>query len=195
MVEKLLKGLGFETLDLNPLKDIGRLSRILYTTHEESGALCIPMTYEREPIHILTLQVYGEYGLRSEFVNACLDEVSNENKVRLTRKHAANRRIRPCIEAAIHKHLDGEKGHLMRLGVSVECLSRGLSIPEIIQLFRNQADFNESKTRCFVEDAQTKRHKPFKCRTIADLGFCLGDSCSLIRKRGACIVWFESKGD
>jgi DNA primase large subunit len=53
----------------------------------------------------------------------------------------------------------------------------------VVDLFRGQSDFNEEKTRYFVEDAAKKGYKPFRCSTILELGFCLGEQCSLRRRK------------
>jgi len=68
-------------------------------------------------------------------------------------------------------------GHKIRLAIAVEYLHKGSSIGQVVDLFRSQVDFNEEKSRYFVEDAKRKKYKPFRCRTIRELGFCLSSSC------------------
>jgi DNA primase large subunit len=71
----------------------------------------------------------------------------------------------------------------MRLAITAESLSRGLTVDQTTDLFRNQTDFNESKTRYFVADASKKGYKPFKCKAIRELSFCLGEACPIFRKK------------
>jgi DNA primase large subunit len=63
----------------------------------------------------------------------------------------------------------------MRLAVAREHLAAGYSLEEIVQLFQAQPDYNPEKTRYYVQHAQKNPAKPFKCKTIRELGFCLTD--------------------
>jgi len=84
---------------------------------------------------------------------------------------------------ALKKPLEGPGGHLMRLAIAVEHLARGHSVEEVVALFKSQPDFNEVKSRYYVENALKKGYKPFKCETIQRLGFCLPDCRSRGPKR------------
>jgi len=82
---------------------------------------------------------------------------------------------RPCIAEALQHPLKEGNGHLMRLAIAAEYLNMGWAPPEIAQLFQNQSDYSYEKSLYFVEDAQKRGYKPFKCKTIQQLGYCLPD--------------------
>jgi len=187
---KLLKGHKFETLDEAVVGDVKRLARIPYTTHEETGELCQPLNLDRKPITIHALEEYRDQGLDHRLVELACKEVMDRREWREKRAEWRRRfrvgktgKVRPCIEAALNAPLHGGEGHLMRLAVATEYLNRGFSVSEVVTLFSSQVDFNEFKTRYYVEDAKRKGYKPFKCATIRSLGFCLGDKCPIYRKR------------
>jgi DNA primase large subunit len=72
----------------------------------------------------------------------------------------------------LNKQLDGQGGHLMRFAIAIEHLHSGMESSEIAQLFQSQSDYSYEKSLGFVEDAQKRSYKPFKCKTIQTLGFC-----------------------
>lgn len=116
-----------------------------------------------------------------------IHEKSGLEKLKRTSKRAEIREgeIRPCIREALTKPLHGGAGHLMRLAIACEYLAAGYSVDEIVPLFQNQSDFNERKTRYFIEHAQKNNYKPFKCKKIREIGFCLEEKCPLqSKKRG-----------
>jgi len=90
-------------------------------------------------------------------------------------------KVRPCIEKALSLPLHGDKGHMMRLGIAAEFLNKGYSVDQVVDLFRGQTDFDRDTSHKKVVDVK-ERYKPFKCKTIRELGFCLGDSCQKERK-------------
>jgi len=56
--------------------------------------------------------------------------------------------------------------HRQRLAVVCELLAAGKSDDEIVSIFSKQTDFNESKTRYFVEHARRRGYRPFRLRTL-----------------------------
>jgi len=90
---------------------------------------------------------------------------------------------RPCIAEALRHPLKEGNGHLMRLAVAAEYLNLGKSPSEIAQLFQYQSDYSYEKSLYFVEDAQKRGYKPFKCKTIQSLGYCLPD-CKRLKHPG-----------
>lgn len=181
--ETLLLGLKPKTIDVKILGDLKRLSRLPYSTHEKSGRLCQPINLNGEPLKPgeINLDFHVEHGLSLEL----LEHSSKRLKEKMEAlKKASQKRgikvsgIRPCIQEALNKPLHGGTGHLMRLAIACEHLAAGYSTEEIIGLFRNQDDFNERKTRYFIEHAQRSGYKPFKCEKIRELGYCLGERCN-----------------
>jgi hypothetical protein len=188
--EKLLKGLKYETLDPQVIGDIKRLARVPYSRHEKTGAFCLPLTLQMQSLQILpsALEGYRNHGLGlGVFQNVTKELQKPKLKRSIHVKKAILRlssgSVRPCIEVALQTNLHEKSGHLMRLAIATEYLNRGYTIENVVQLFQDQTDFNESKTRYFVEDAQRKGYNPFKCETIQTLGFCLGDRCPILKKR------------
>jgi len=114
--------------------------------------------------------------LWEEFTLKKLDEeLSKEKKPRVKTAGFDRKDPRPCIAEALQHPLKEGNGHLMRLAVAAEYLNLGWSPPEIAQLFQNQSDYSYEKSLYFVEDAQKRGYKPFKCKTIQQLGYCLPD--------------------
>jgi DNA primase large subunit len=70
----------------------------------------------------------------------------------------------------------------MRIAISRECLIAGFQIKEIVDLFKTQSDFDAGKSRYYIEYLAADPYPPFKCKTIEELCFCLGDSCPFYRK-------------
>jgi len=188
---QILKGLKLPTLDKGVIGDIKRLARLSYSIHEKTERQCVPVNLEGNPLTIETIAPYRESGLETKLLETICKELAAKKRweeIRAKRRKTykfdkASRTARPCIEVALSLPLHKGEGHKMRLGVAVEHLCKGFSMDEVVDLFRSQVDFNESKTRYFVTDAQRKGYKPFKCSTIKELGFCLGESCSIFKRR------------
>lgn len=78
---------------------------------------------------------------------------------------------RPCILEALKLQLTGPNGHLMRLAIAAEYKRLGLNDQEIINLFRTQSDFDFET--CKTQVASANLEKTAKCKSIAELGYCL----------------------
>jgi hypothetical protein len=188
--KKLLKGLDFETLDSAILGDIKRLARLPFSIHEKTGKMCSPLSLSHVFIKPKNLEIYKEYSLDTNILEKVCKELKAEEKwhkhlseTRVGFKSLTSHRVRPCIKVAVSLPLNHGEGHKMRLAIVAEYLKRGSSVDQIIDLFRGQKDFNERKTRYFVEDAQHKGYKPFKCKTIKELGFCIKNECKIYKRR------------
>ncbi|MEM2465155.1 MAG: hypothetical protein QXL85_06035 [Candidatus Bathyarchaeia archaeon] len=192
--EKILLGLSLPTLDRQVLGDIKRLERVPYSTHEATGQLCQPIDLEGKPLkpEECDVEAYRKNGLSTKLLEHVIHELQSEEKWRALYRERSmahinlnkDKRIRrPCIQAALSQPLHGGSGHLMRLAVVREFQAAGYTPDQIIPLFQNQTDFDEKKTRYYVEHAFRNPRPPFKCSSIRALGFCLGEKCG-IRKRG-----------
>jgi hypothetical protein len=106
-----------------------------------------------------------------------------EKKPRVKTAHFDCKDPRPCIAEALQHPLKEGNGHLMRLAIAAEYLNMGWAPPEIAQLFQNQSDYSYEKSLYFVKDTQKRGYKPFKCKTIQQLGYCLPD-CRIRMKLG-----------
>ncbi len=78
---------------------------------------------------------------------------------------------RPCIIEALKHQLTGPNGHLMRLAAAAEYKRLGYTNQEIIDLFRNQEDFDYNACSIQVDSVDTE--KTAKCETIKEYGYCL----------------------
>jgi hypothetical protein len=170
---RLLKGLRLPTLDRSVVGDLKRLMRVPFSLHQQTGKLCQPVTLQNEPFVPGSLDVYRT--LDAELLAPVIKQLKRREKLASIKRPAPKhvKGIRPCIQAALQRPLNGGSGHLMRLAVVREYLAAGRSVDEIVSLFHSQADYSEEKTRYYVQQAARNPSKPFKCETIRRLGFCL----------------------
>jgi len=175
-------------LDQSVIGDLKRLARVPYSIHEKTEKTCHPISLQHQFIDPRSLEVYRFYGLDTGLIQDICGELKLEKKLKesLTREKKSIRifktgKVRPCIQEALKQPLENKAGHLMRLAIAVEFLNKGYSVDQVVDLFRDQRDFSERKTRYYVEDALKKGYKPFRCSTIWDLGFCL-KNCKKRRK-------------
>jgi hypothetical protein len=178
---RILKGLNLPTLDQSVIGDIKRLARCPLSIHQETCSLCVPVTLERKPFIPEDLAAYRT--LDPSLLGPVIQALKAREKLSSLKfsKFPKNEGIRPCIIAALEKPLEGGNGHLMRLAVAREYLAAGCSVDEIVPLFQNQMDFNPTKTRYYVLHASQHPTKPFTCRKIRELGFCL-QNCRSVRR-------------
>ncbi|MBN2152786.1 MAG: hypothetical protein JW839_15145 [Candidatus Lokiarchaeota archaeon] len=87
----------------------------------------------------------------------------------------------PCINAIVEKNARGiNLAHSERLFLVYFLLTIGKTVDEVLDLFRNQPDYNEKITRYQVEFAAGKhgkqtQYKPHNCVTLESLGMCKKD--------------------
>jgi len=185
---KLLKGFKFETLDQSVIGDLKRLARVPYSMHEKTGKRCYPITLSHQFFDPESLEIYRVYGLDTYLIREVIRDITNKEKIHnvkrsRSKKYVSNSKVRPCILEALKQPLEGEEGHLMRLAIAREYLNLGYSVDEVAQLFKTQSDYGDGrKSRYYVEYLKRHPSKPVKCKTIQELGFCLGDSCKIYRR-------------
>lgn len=97
-------------------------------------------------------------------------------EIKHTKTDSSNRirgfnEARPCITGALNLQLTGPNGHNMRLAIASEHKKLGYSDEEIINLFRNQPDFNYDLCRTQVESVDAE--KTAKCTSIKEYGYCI----------------------
>jgi DNA primase large subunit len=143
--------------------------------HQETSSLCAPVTLGGKPYIPEGLNAYRT--LDTKLLGSIIRELKNREKFQDAKpnfgKIKKDGNVRPCILAALDRPLEGGNGHLMRLAVAREFLNAGYNVDEIIPLFKNQSDFKLEKTRYYVEHAAKNPTKPFTCRKIRELGYCL----------------------
>jgi hypothetical protein len=188
---KVAAGLKLPTMDPTVVGDIKRLSRVPYTVHEKSGKLCVPVTVNQGPALVPKLDGYRIHGLSRKFIELCKEEADKQLEKTSSptgERPAFNgsyscKDVRPCISEALNQSLQKKAGHLMRVAIGREYLNAGFQVSEIVQFFQAQNDFDRDKTRYYLEYLQSNKYRPFRCRTINGLGFCLGSKCPFYRKK------------
>ncbi|RLE49527.1 MAG: hypothetical protein DRJ33_08175, partial [Candidatus Methanomethylicota archaeon] len=87
----------------------------------------------------------------------------------------------PCVKRMIEDIKSGKSlSHTARFTVTTFLLNVGKSVEEVIDLFRNVADFDEGKTRYQVEHIAGERgskvkYTPPSCDTLKSFGLCFPD--------------------
>lgn len=172
----ILKGLNLESLDVQVIGDVKRVARVPYTLHEKTLDPCVPITLDHTPCLIVSLEGFRQHGLPETFnetAKHAMQKQQQQRRILRQRIKMPYKKVRPCIQAALGKKLEGESGHLMRLAIAVEYLHTSMSTEDVARLFAAQPDYDFEKSMYFVKHAQKNRYKPFKCKTIRKLGFCL----------------------
>lgn len=177
----ILKGLNLKTVDPQVLGDVKRLARVPYSTHEESLALCVPVTPSCKPCLLFNLNPFKIHSLNTKFSVICREKTVKPDKNPQQFNSALNTHaklrnsqdVRPCLLEALNRDLTKPNGHSIRIAVATEYLKNGHSPEEIAELFKSQTDYNYEKSLYYTRDIATRAYKPFKCVTIRELGFCL----------------------
>ena len=107
-----------------------------------------------------------------------------------SRSYKGKRKVRPCFFETLLNRVDIP--HKMRLAIAIEYLAAGYTVDQITVLFEGQEDFDEEKTRYQINHAKERAYQPRKCSTIQELGFCIGNTCSIFHRRRR---QFEKKVD
>ena len=135
VVDMVLLGLSYETLDRPASGDVKRLSRIPYTRHQKSGLLCVPVDLRGRPVLVFPDQLAGlrEHGLPMDLVEAAMKRINLEALRPKKRAPAKLRRefkeLRPCVEAILER---GPDSHEERLVCLFEMLAKGVPEGEIV---------------------------------------------------------------
>jgi hypothetical protein len=190
----LLEGHDYKYIDWHVIGDINRLSRIPLSTHQKSGELCIIVDNALRPDRIRSLEFFRLYGLKEPDVRAIIKRiVKNKKPIDNTPKdypiNSNNdfKDIRPCFKKAMAV---GEMCHDQRLALLLEIYSLGNQEENsIFEFFRCFNDFNEEETskqvKWFLQNEIERGFtKPYRCKTIADKGWCIGEQCPLFKTKG-----------
>ena len=86
-------------------------------------------------------------------------------------------KVRPCLIA-----LPVSPDNKHRFAFVCEHLKSGYGVEDIINMFKNVDDFNERKTRYYIEHAKRKGYKRHLCPTLFKIGVCLGEECPKFRR-------------
>ena len=161
--------------------DIARLSRVPYSTHPKSGALCVPVDDNQEPYKLLPgfSEDFRVHGLSPRVVDRAIQNIKNiQNKPQPRPSRSGQRGgKRPCMKAIMGAGSVHGPQHLLKVALVAQLHAEAWDEERIIQVFSNMEGYNESKTRQQVRHALAKGYKPFKCKTIHGLGGCIGSGC------------------
>jgi len=187
----LLQGYDYKYIDWHVIGDINRLSRIPLSTHQKSGELCIIVDNQLRPDKIRSLEFFKLYGLKEVDIKAIIKKiVRNKKTIDSIPKEYPDyvnngfKEIRPCFKKAMDT---GEMCHEQRLALLLEVYSLGNNDLEgIVEFFKCFNDFNEEETRkqvqWFLQNEIVRGFtKPYRCKTIADKGWCIGEQCPFFK--------------
>lgn len=196
---RLIQGLQLPTLDRGVVGDIARLARVPYTIHHPKelkdgtvllGGLCQPLTPEREDLLLDTSDVDGlrDRGVPIKAVGSAIRSAWLGEEIRRARREKGGtggpprlKGVRPCLEALLRR---GHFSHRMRVAVVTEYHHQaGLGEDELVALFQGMEDFDEDRARYQVRHILRRGYKPFRCVTLKAAGVCLGDACTLGKRR------------
>jgi len=59
--------------------------------------------------------------------------------------------------------------HNQRLAILFELLANGYDDDEIVDIFKNQEDFDEKKTRYFINHARNQGYRPFATERLKEI--------------------------
>lgn len=185
----LLEGHDYKYIDRHVIGDMNRLCRIPFSTHQKSGQVCIVVDNQLRPDKIRSLEFFRLYGLRKADIEAIIKRIvrnkksiDNNPKEYSVNTNSSFKDIRPCFRRAMDA---GEMCHDQRLALLLEIYSLGNhDVDSIVEYFKCFNDFNEAETSkqvtWFIENEVERGFtKPYRCKTIADKGWCLGEQCTI----------------
>lgn len=192
--QRFLSSHNYKYADKAVLGNLRKMCRIPLSVHQKTGEECIIVDNQLRPDKIRSIKYYKLYGLKKADITLAVKKV---REVKKSVKAEAYQRtegksfkflnaIRPCFQKAIDSH---EMCHAQRLALLLEAYCAGYDAQQsLIDFFRYFNDFDESKTRYqvdyfFKNTVKKGQVRPYKCKTIAEKGWCLGEECPLFRKR------------
>lgn len=82
----------------------------------------------------------------------------------------------PCIQNILNRISSGENvGHYERLVLGIYMININKEIDEIIEIYRQLPNFNERKTRYYLEHIHKNKYKMYSCEKIRQLGLCVAN--------------------
>jgi hypothetical protein len=150
-------------------KKVGNALKLPLAINRKSGNRAQILDADtKEPLDVVFITKVAELRLpEKEAVRVCNRQyipVSSQPVVHSGRSGI----MRPCILAALNEQLDGSEGNDMRVAIVCEAFASGKSREEIIQLFKGQADFDETITAKYVDYAIEKSYRPWRCETLQE---------------------------
>lgn len=105
----------------------------------------------------------------------------------------------PCIEALLDVMKKHENvGHTGRWLLAVYLINRGMSTPDIVNIYSNAPDFNERISTYQIEHARKRGYKMPNCVSVFGYGYCVAD-CKITNpmnwKRSKTMLKKEEKSE
>jgi len=190
----------YEFLDTHIIGDLNRFARVPLTAHEKTGAFCQIVDRNLQPTKIRNLEYFRTYGITSKTIenvinkillrkfNQAQEEMEEIENVKhdITNGNNGNfeGKIRPCFQ----KRMDnGEMNHAQRLALLSEAYYSGYQTEDaLVDIFRCFTDFKEEITHYQVQwflNHNPEERKPYRCSTLMQKGWCIGNECSIWRYR------------
>ena len=165
-------------------KGYGNLIKLPFATHQRHGGLSKIMVNgefvrEFDSLEVGILDISPFVPLVTE--NASVKTKKAYPNVIIRTAGSVHYEPRPCIMEAINNQLPGTGGNQVRVAVVREAYLSKMSIPDIIELFSKQEDFDREKTTYHVHQILKKDIPvPFSCKTLSEQsGYILGcENCT-----------------
>jgi hypothetical protein len=155
-----------ESLDKQIIGDASRLMRVPFTINTK--ALETPWKG-----HVKILQTWnGKYANLTKLlqifkIKGAIEETIKSEKPSfiVSKKH-----IRKEVQELIKRAEEGiHLTHNQRLAILFELIANGYTDDEIVDVFKNQEDFDEKKTRYFINHARNQGYRPFATERLKEI--------------------------
>jgi hypothetical protein len=137
---------------------------------------------EDHPLEPGFTEYYRSHGVPPEVVHRAEMNLDRPKPPAMPRKTQKRREKRPCMRAVMEAKSVHDPNHKLKVALIAQLHAEGWSENQIVAVFSRMEGFIETKTRKQVKHALGKGYKPYRCKTIKDLGGCVGPSCSSYRR-------------
>ena len=162
----------FKTLDPHLFGDLRRLIRIPNTLNISSGKPCVTLDFYKGKEFILPSVETQLNGNSAAPIQIASKDFYKQLKVR----------DYPCVEYIVAT--EEEPPQLIRFAYVVLRLAAGYTPKQILEEIRGYGwiDFDERKTAYQINHIASREYYPPSCKTLMQLGFCLGKDCPYWRR-------------
>ena len=122
----------------------------------------------------------------TEIFTAAIQKILGRKEKKEKRKKKEIKKIRPCIQTLLKNR---KLSHEQRCIVAFEYLNAGFQLKDVVDLFRNQTDFDVEETTKQLEHAIEKDYLPYSEERLKELGLCLGPEC---KQYGKSVIYTPS---
>jgi len=191
-------GESYQFIDRTSETDIFRMSRMPLSIHEKSGLECIIVDGSLKPTKIRGLgnqkmcslkqkDIFRAVTITRELINRKTEKdklrkiIQDNNPTNFI----GDANIRPCFQKALDYK---EMPNKMRLAFLLELWYKQNrhTNDELTEPFRVLNDFNEKKTRYYIQwflDHKVYEYKPYRCQVMIKENWCLQNNCTKYKKK------------